>query len=211
VERAELWVAAAEGDVTGAGRRAVERADASRAAGHTGFELLYLEVALRLGRDGVADRLAAVAATVEGPRAEVLGALARAVAAGDGAALDAVADRCADLGLTLHAVEASALAARAHVAAGDAAAARAATDRARELRDECEGARPPSLAAGAGLVDLTPREREVVLLAARGLSSRAIAERLEVSVRTVDNLLGRAYRKLGVTGRADLATIAAAS
>ncbi len=57
--------------------------------------------------------------------------------------------------------------------------------------------------------DLTPREREVVLLASQGLASRAIAERFDVSVRTIDNQLGRAYRKLGVSSRAELASLLA--
>jgi DNA-binding CsgD family transcriptional regulator len=80
---------------------------------------------------------------------------------------------------------------------------------ARRLAERCEGARTPALAGGSLVGDLTPREREVALLAGQGLSSRAIAERLEVSVRTVDNQLGRAYRKLGVTSRAELAELLA--
>jgi len=39
------------------------------------------------------------------------------------------------------------------------------------------------------------------MLAAGGLSSKGIAERLIVSKRTVDSHLDRVYRKLGVTGR----------
>ena len=35
-------------------------------------------------------------------------------------------------------------------------------------------------------------------------SSAAIARRLELSVRTVDNYLGRVYVKLGIVGRHDL-------
>jgi DNA-binding CsgD family transcriptional regulator len=54
---------------------------------------------------------------------------------------------------------------------------------------------------------LTPREREVALLAATGESSRQIARRLVVSVRTVDSHLQHAYRKLGVTGRHDLSRV----
>jgi len=43
------------------------------------------------------------------------------------------------------------------------------------------------------------------MLAAQDLTSKEIAERLFVSVRTVDNHLQRAYMKLGVTGRSELA------
>ena len=70
----------------------------------------------------------------------------------------------------------------------------------------CEGARTPALTAGSEATPLTRREREVAELAARGATSRDIAEKLFVSSRTVENHLQRAYEKLGVRGRADLAT-----
>lgn len=54
---------------------------------------------------------------------------------------------------------------------------------------------------------LTPREREIVTLAASGLSNRGIAERLVLSVRTVEGHLYRACAKLGVTDRSELAAI----
>jgi DNA-binding CsgD family transcriptional regulator len=60
------------------------------------------------------------------------------------------------------------------------------------------------LTSPGGPVPLTNREREVAILAASGLTSRAIAERLFLSARTVDNHLARIYAKLGVTSRAEL-------
>ncbi len=48
---------------------------------------------------------------------------------------------------------------------------------------------------------LTRREREVAILAAGGMTSKAIAQRLVLSVRTVDSHLAGAYRKLGVRSR----------
>ena len=51
---------------------------------------------------------------------------------------------------------------------------------------------------------LTPREREVVLLAALGYSSRFIAERLSISVRTVETHLSHAFGKIGVENRDEL-------
>jgi DNA-binding CsgD family transcriptional regulator len=45
------------------------------------------------------------------------------------------------------------------------------------------------------------------MLAAARTSSREIAARLDPSVRTVDNYLGRVYAKLGVSGRAELAAL----
>jgi DNA-binding CsgD family transcriptional regulator len=52
---------------------------------------------------------------------------------------------------------------------------------------------------------LTPRERQIALLAARGLPSHDIAAKLHLSTRTVETHLGRAYHKLGVEGRQGLA------
>ena len=43
------------------------------------------------------------------------------------------------------------------------------------------------------------------MLAAQGLASKDIADRLYLSVRTVNNHLQHAYAKLGVNGRAGLA------
>jgi DNA-binding CsgD family transcriptional regulator len=54
---------------------------------------------------------------------------------------------------------------------------------------------------------LTHREREVVELAARGLTNREIAERLYVSIRTVNTHLYRSYAKLGVNDRDELAPL----
>jgi DNA-binding NarL/FixJ family response regulator len=54
------------------------------------------------------------------------------------------------------------------------------------------------------LAQLTPREREVVLLAAEGLSNREIGARLYLSDGTVRNYLSTAFGKLGVTRRAEL-------
>ncbi|WP_348520403.1 helix-turn-helix domain-containing protein [Arsenicicoccus piscis] len=51
---------------------------------------------------------------------------------------------------------------------------------------------------------LTAREQEIAELAADGLTSAAIAARLVLSTRTIDNTLGRVYTKLGVAGRQDL-------
>ena len=48
-------------------------------------------------------------------------------------------------------------------------------------------------------------------MAASGLSSRAIAARLVVAVRTVDNALGQVYAKLCIGGRRELAPIFTAS
>ncbi len=58
---------------------------------------------------------------------------------------------------------------------------------------------------------LTPREREVLTIAAEGLTAKQIAHRLGVSERTVTTHLGRIYGKLGVGGRLAAVRLAARS
>ncbi|MEO7588679.1 MAG: HD domain-containing phosphohydrolase [Arachnia sp.] len=48
---------------------------------------------------------------------------------------------------------------------------------------------------------LTPREREILCLVARGLSNRQIAERLVLSEKTVRNHVERTYTKIGASNR----------
>ncbi|WP_415947968.1 helix-turn-helix transcriptional regulator [Streptomyces sp. KLOTTS4A1] len=54
------------------------------------------------------------------------------------------------------------------------------------------------------LARLSPRERDVVRLAAAGATNREIAARLFLSPRTVGHHLYRAYPKLGITSRTEL-------
>ena len=58
---------------------------------------------------------------------------------------------------------------------------------------------------------LTEREREVLAVAAEGLTAREIAERLGVRERTVTTHLGRIYGKLGVGTRVAAIRVAALS
>lgn len=55
---------------------------------------------------------------------------------------------------------------------------------------------------------LTPRETEVLRLVAKGLTARAIASRLTLSHRTVENHVQNALRKLQLTNRVELARYA---
>jgi DNA-binding CsgD family transcriptional regulator len=60
---------------------------------------------------------------------------------------------------------------------------------------------------GAAANELTPTERQVADLVAAGLSNAEIASTMMVSVRTVESNLTRAYRKLGVRRRTELAAV----
>jgi DNA-binding CsgD family transcriptional regulator len=85
----------------------------------------------------------------------------------------------------------------------DRLGARAWSDRASRLRGEASRVRA-SLAAR-----LTPAELRVAMAVGNGLSNRAAADRLFISVKTVDYHLQGIYRKLGLRSRSQLAAIVA--
>lgn len=66
------------------------------------------------------------------------------------------------------------------------------------------GSRPRRLMV-SGRDALTPSERRVAILAAEGRSNRDIAQTLFVTSKTVETHLSRAYRKLDITSRSQLA------
>jgi DNA-binding CsgD family transcriptional regulator len=65
------------------------------------------------------------------------------------------------------------------------------------------GARPRRVTS-SGVDALTPSELRVARMAAEGMTNRAIAQALFVTIKTVEVHLGNAYRKLGVPSRAGL-------
>jgi ATP/maltotriose-dependent transcriptional regulator MalT len=197
-----VWVAAALGEVSKARASALGVADRAEEAGQYAIAVAALHDVGRLGDARlVAARLRRFASTVEGP-------FAPGCAAHDGAALDQVSAAFEVMGGQLLAAEAAAQAAAAYRAAGRQASMQASSARARRLLEGCEGARTPALSALAS-DPLTPREREVAMLAAKGLTSAEIAQRLVLSKRTVENHLQQGYGKLGVANRAELRSVLA--
>lgn len=205
---ADTWLAAARGETTRAIDTALACADSMRAMSFKTFEAAALFDAVRLGERRVApELLAELARSVDGRLVALYAAHAGALARGDRDALVSSASAWEELGAAMLAAEAYAETARLCRDQGRGSSALAAAERARSLAQRCEGARTPALSAAEEPLPLTRREREVATLAAGGLSNREIAERLVVSVRTVDNHLHSAYSKLGVAGREELAEI----
>jgi DNA-binding NarL/FixJ family response regulator len=86
---------------------------------------------------------------------------------------------------------------------GDAVVAPSTT---RRLLDRFAAQLPPDERLGRddGSARLTAREREVLLLVARGLSNAEVAERLGLAEATVKTHLGRVLAKLGLRDRAQV-------
>ncbi len=201
---AQAWTEAAEGALSEAGQLARRAADVAADRGQLAHEVVALQAAVSFGDRTVADRLAALATRVGGPRAGAAAAHASALAADDGSALLAASERWERIGDLVAAADAAAQAALAHGTRDRRGSSATAAARAHELGRRC-GAATPALRAAARPLPLTTREREIVTFAAQGLSNREIADRLVVSVRTVEGHLYRACGRLGVSNRADLA------
>ncbi|TQF73647.1 AAA family ATPase [Rhodococcus spelaei] len=203
--RVRGWVLAARGQSTEAIMSAYSAANRAVALGEPSFEVLALLTAVRLGDRGCGDRLDCLARSVDGPRAPAAAEYARASAAGDGRSLDHVAATFERIGDKLVAIDAAAHAAEAHGRRGCRGSALASAAHARRLAVECGGARTPALAVVDCPLPLTGRQREIATLVAQGLTNQQIAERLVMSVRTVEGHVYRAGHKLGLSTRDELA------
>jgi DNA-binding CsgD family transcriptional regulator len=166
-------------------------------------EMSALHTAVRFDDRSHTERLAELAKTLNTPLAEAIAEHARGLADHDGDLLDAAADRFADVGAVALAADAAAQAAREHARTGQRGKEVESSTRAYGLASQGE-VRTPAVAAAARPLPITDREREIVMLVAGGLSNRQIAERLSVSVRTVEGHLYRIFAKLGIERREQL-------
>ncbi len=155
--------------------------------------------------------MTALARVAEHEQPRLLAGHVRAIAEQDAAALEESADRFDELGQWLCAAEAAAAGSLAAHRQGRTATGHRLAARSRLLAARCESARTPALSVAEPAADLSRRELEVAELAAVGLSNAEIADRLTVSVRTVESHLYRAFGKLGVERREQLATVLSAS
>jgi DNA-binding CsgD family transcriptional regulator len=208
IERANAWARASEGATTEAQASALRAAELSASRGQLAAAFLNLHDLSRFGGFAeAAPRLASLAADVDGRFVRICADHAEALMRRTPDQLEQSAVAFEEVGALLFACEAMAEAATMFRDQGREASARSCAARARVLRTQCEGARTPILDSVDGFEELTRREREIATLAARGVPNKGIARRLVISVRTVENQLQRAYRKLGVTSRQELASL----
>ncbi|HEX7133268.1 MAG TPA: helix-turn-helix transcriptional regulator, partial [Iamia sp.] len=142
---------------------------------------------------------------LEGARDAALRTVVEASADDDVTAVTAAAEALEAMGCLLDAAEAFAFVARAHRRSGRTRPAARAAARSGALAGRCPGVATPALAERRSTTVVSARELQVARLAASGMTNRAIAQHLVVSERTVENHLYRAFTKLGVGSREELA------
>ncbi|MBB5167257.1 DNA-binding CsgD family transcriptional regulator [Mycobacterium sp. AZCC_0083] len=204
---ARAWLAAGQGAVSEGITILLSAAERAGASGQFAAEVSCLQTATQFGDRSGAPRLRELEAIVEGPRVGLAARFAEAMRDGDAAELSAVSEEFERMGDLVAAVDAAAHAAtgyRRHDLRGSALAC---STRADELAEQCGGASTPALRQSSEQLPLTDREREIGMLIADGLSNRAIAERLSLSVRTVESHIHRAMKKTGTTSRDELANL----
>jgi DNA-binding CsgD family transcriptional regulator len=203
LELARAWERAAVGQTAAARRHAVRAAQVARDGEMAAVEVRALQVAVRFGDRSQAARLGELAAALGTPLAEAGATQARGLGDHDGDLLEAAAGRFAELGALALAADALAQAATEHARSGARGRAVECSIRAYGLVGRC-GLRTPATGTAARPLPLSGREHDIAMLVRAGLSNRQIADRLVVSVRTVEGHLYRIFTKLGINQRDQL-------
>jgi DNA-binding CsgD family transcriptional regulator len=204
---ARAWATAAQGAVSEAITVLMAAAERASDNGQFAAEVVLLQTATQFGERTCAARLRDLEYVVEGPRVGLAARFAAALHDGDTAELISVSEGFEHMGDLVAAVDAAAHAAlvfRHHDKRGSALGCSA---RAEALARQCGGATTPALRQATERLPLTEREVEIVMMIGQGLSNRSIAERLTVSVRTVESHVYRAMMKTGTTDRDQLAAL----
>ncbi len=197
----QAWLAAARGETSRAVDLSRSAAECACKSGQFGIEAVALHLATRFGDTTTATRLAELADICDGQLVDIVARHAAAVAAGNGCGVASAAAEFERIGALPDAADAYARAAIAFTHAGDKRRSIECAAAAEALSARCDHMSSPALVEAAHPLPLTSREREVGSMVAAGLSSRQIAERLFVSVRTVEGHIYRASMKLDVTDR----------
>lgn len=200
------WVLAAGGALTEAVDVVLAAARDAAERDQPTHELACLQAAAQWGDTSRVARAKELAEQLHFPLAETVARHLEALAAGDGDGLLAAAAGYGAIGDRATAADATAQAAVAFSASGQRKRSTYAAAVAQEIAEECGGLCTPALRNPAGQ-PLTRRQREIAELVVAGLSNRQIADRLVVSVRSVEGHLYRACQRVGASTREELAAI----
>jgi DNA-binding NarL/FixJ family response regulator len=204
---AEAWTCAAEGATSQAISILRDAAANESQRGRAAWEVVLLQTATQFGDHTTAARLADLTGHVQGPRAAAAAAHAAALAAKSGDALVDASRRYEAFGDRIAAADAAAQAVVTYEDSGLRGAALSASATAQRLAAECNGAQTPALRAATTSQPFTDRQREIISLAAQGLSNREVADRLTMSTRSVEGHLFRASQRVGANSREQLISI----
>jgi DNA-binding CsgD family transcriptional regulator len=200
------WTLAAKGLLSDAVATAHEAGKEARERDQPTHELACLQAAAQWGDASEANRARELADALSLPLADTIALHAQSLLTGDGEGLLAASSGYRSIGDRAAAADAAAQAAAVFTGGQQRQRGLYAAAIARELADECGGLCTPALRSMVGL-PLKGRQREVVELAVAGLSNREIAERLVMSVRTVEGHLYRACQRVGVNTRDELSSV----
>jgi DNA-binding CsgD family transcriptional regulator/tetratricopeptide (TPR) repeat protein len=200
------WALASNGLLGEAVTTVRRAADIARDRGQPTHEVACLQAATQWGDTSAAVRARELAKLLELPLADAVARHAEALADGDGDGLLAASADYRALGDRATAADAAAQAAVAFARGQSRRRGLYAAAIAKELADECGGLSTPALRTPAG-VPLTGRQREIAELVAAGSSNRDIADRLVMSVRSVEGHVYRACQRVGASSRDELAEI----
>jgi DNA-binding CsgD family transcriptional regulator len=203
---ARAWLAASQGGVTEAITALLSAAQRAKETGRFAAEVLCLQTATQFGDRTTAPRLRELESSVEGPRAGLAARFAEALRTGNAAELATMSEEFERMGDPIAAIDAAAHAALAYRHQDKRGSALRWSTRADDLAAKC-GARTPALRQASESLPLTDREAEIVMLIGEGLSNRAVAERLTLSIRTIESHIYRAMMKTGTTSRDELAAL----
>jgi DNA-binding CsgD family transcriptional regulator/tetratricopeptide (TPR) repeat protein len=200
------WAMAASGRLSEAIATVQEAAELARDRGQPTHELACIQAAAQWGDASGAARARQLAEALSLPLADAVASHAKGLLVGDGEGLLAASAAYRKIGDKAAAADAAAQASVAFAGSQQHKRALYAAAVARELADECGGLCTPALRTPEGL-KLSGRQRDVVELVVAGLSNRQIAEKLVMSVRTVEGHIYRACQRVGAQSREELASI----
>ncbi len=200
------WAMAANGRLGEAVTSAREAAQLARDRRQPTHELACIQAAAQWGDASQAARARELAGALSLPVADAVALHTESLLAGDGEGLLAASAAYRRIGDRAAAADAAAQASVAFDASQRHRRGLYAAALAKELADKCGGLCTPALRTPAGL-KLSGRQRDVVELVVAGLSNRQIAEKLVMSVRTVEGHVYRACQRVGAQSREELASI----
>ncbi len=203
------WSLAANGCINEATATVQSAAVRARERNQPTHELACLQVAAQWGDASGIVRARELADEFGLPLAKAVARHTESLADNDGEGLLAASSDYQTIGDRAAAADVAAQAAVAFTADQQRKRGLYAAAVAKELSDACGGLCTPALRSPASQ-PLTGRQREIVELVLAGLTNRQIADRLVMSVRSVEGHVYRACQRVGASSRDELASIARA-